>query len=120
MKNQAETVSSILKEWESIKVQLEQLFRNRDQKDTKKWMEKGIDLFIQFLYCTNDETYTTTNNIPYSKFHLKPVNIDERLVFIMSRPALYHSYRQLSELMVEQEKQYAKSTIAKKSSRLQA
>ncbi|URM34318.1 hypothetical protein LLY41_07950 [Cytobacillus firmus] len=36
------------------------------------------------------------------------MNIKERLDFIFARPALYHSYIQLSGLIAEMEKQYMK------------
>jgi len=117
MDNLAETVSTILEEWESVKTQLDKLFRERDQKKAKEWMDKGIALFIQFLYYTNEEFSTPANPVPFHQFDSKPVNIEERLGFIIARPALYHSYRQLSELMVEQEKLYAKRKIVKKTSR---
>jgi len=117
MDNRAETVSTILEEWESVKIRLDQLFRERDQKKAKEWMEKGIVLFIQFLYYTNEKASTPYDSIPFHQFYFKPVNIEERLGFIMARPGLYHSYRQLSELMVEQEKLYAKRNIVKKTSR---
>ncbi|MBO0958188.1 hypothetical protein J1P26_00460 [Neobacillus sp. MM2021_6] len=117
MDNRAEKISRLLKEWESIKTRLNQLFRERDQKNAGEWMEKGISLFIQFLFLTNDESSTPNDSIPYHQFYYKPVNIEERLAFIIARPALYHSYRQLSELMVEQEKLYVKRSIVKKTSK---
>ncbi|WP_052353770.1 YpoC family protein [Neobacillus jeddahensis] len=117
MDRRAETVENILREWEGIKAQIEPLFRERDHNNVKEWMEKGISIFKQFLCFTNEETPSQSEQIPYHQFHFKPVNIEERLSFIISRPNLYHSYRQLSELMVEQQKQFVKSTIIKKSSR---
>lgn len=118
MNNRGEAVAAILAEWEGIQKQLAPLFRARDQKNTKKWMEKGINLYLQFLYLTNHETFPPINRNRYDQFLFKPVNLEERIDFINSRPELYHSYRQLSELMIEQEKQFVKSNIIKKSSRL--
>ncbi len=40
--------------------------------------------------------------------------MDERLSFILARPAFFHSYRQLSELFREFEKQYVKFMIKNK------
>jgi len=114
MANQAETVSTILEEWKNVKIRLDQLFRERDQKKAKEWMEKGIALFIHLLNYTNEKASTPYDSIPFHQLNFKPVNIEERLGFIMARPGLYHSYRQLSELMVEQEKLYAKRNIIKK------
>ena len=117
MNNRREAAAAILAEWEIIQSQLAPLFRVRDQKYTQEWMEKGINLFLQFLYLTNHETFLSSNEIRYNQFLFKPVNLEERIDFISSRPGLYHSYRQLSELMLEQEKQFVKSNIIKKSSR---
>jgi len=117
MNNRRETAAAILAEWEIIQSQLAPLFRARDQKNTKEWMENGINLFLQFLYLTNHETFLSSNEIRYDQFLYKPVNLEERIDFIHSRPGLYHSYRQLSELMLEQEKQFVKSNIIKKSPR---
>jgi hypothetical protein len=77
-------------------------------------MKKGIGLFLQFLFWSNDKQIAVLANTSLSLLEVKPVNIDERLGFIISRPNLFHSYRQLSELMVEQEKLYAKKNIVKK------
>ncbi|MCM3724370.1 hypothetical protein M3226_01470 [Neobacillus cucumis] len=117
MNNRGEAVAAILAEWEGIQKQLAPLFRARDSKNTKKWMERGINLYLQFLYLTNHETYPPINRKRYDQFLFKPVNLEERIEFIKSRPEFYPSYRQLTELMNEQEKQFAKSNIKKKSSR---
>ena len=82
-----------------------------------KGMEKGIGLFIQFLSWSNDSQLTLKNLNQLTLLEIKPVNVEERLGFIISRPNLFHSYRQLSELMVEQEKLYAKKNIVKKASK---
>ncbi|NRD80540.1 hypothetical protein HPT25_24770 [Bacillus sp. BRMEA1] len=95
---------------------LENLFRERKQDHTTSYMEKGIDLFKQLLLLTNDIPYIPESFIPFDQLRFKPVNVEERMGFIAARPHLFHSYRQLSELMVEQEKLYTKKLI-KKSSR---
>ncbi|MGG3469615.1 YpoC family protein [Neobacillus pocheonensis] len=109
-------VANIVEEWSKVREKLDELFRCRDMKNTKEWMEKGIDLFIQFLLKTNAKSYFQ-GPIPYDQLEVKPVNIEERLAFIMNRPNLYHSYRQLIELMIEQEKQFVKWNVIKKSSK---
>ncbi|EKN69570.1 hypothetical protein BABA_09096 [Neobacillus bataviensis LMG 21833] len=114
MAKRSEEISRLLEEWENIKNHLNQLFQERDTKNASKWMEKGIGLFEQFLLWTNEGALTPNDSIPNHQLTYKPVNIDERLAFIKARPALYHSYRQLSELMVEQEKLFAKKNIVKK------
>lgn len=107
----------ILEEWRIIKAKLENLYRERDQTLTKSFMEKGIDLFKQFLLLTNDNFPPFDKCIPFDELVYKPVNLEERLGFIIARSNLYHSFRQLSELMSEQEKLFAKNKVLKKSSR---
>ncbi|MEH6994624.1 YpoC family protein [Neobacillus drentensis] len=112
--NVDQAISNLLSDWERIKVELEGLYRNRDQKSTLQGMKKGIGLFIQFLYWSNDRQINSKEPISINQLVISPVNLDERLAYILSRPNLFHSYRQLSELMTEQAKQYAKKNIVKK------
>ncbi|MGG3562568.1 YpoC family protein [Neobacillus rhizosphaerae] len=115
MDKQSDAVSTILSEWKQIERQLEKLFSERNQQNTKESMEKGINLFLHFLMVSNETDYIKHGPIPYESFQYKPVNVVERLEFIQSRPTLFHSYRQLSELMLEQQKLYAKKLIKKSS-----
>ncbi|MCL6571625.1 MAG: hypothetical protein K6T88_08060 [Bacillus sp. (in: Bacteria)] len=117
MDNQMEVASSLLNEWGRIDAQLEKSFSERDQKNVTDWMEKGIALFVHFLFLSNEKSLPHIEPIPFHEVDFKPINIVERLGFIISRPNLYHSYRQLAELMNEQEKLLAKRNILKKASK---
>ncbi|WP_051633452.1 YpoC family protein [Bacillus sp. UNC41MFS5] len=110
-------ISNLLTEWKNGKGQLEVLFREREYKNAKVLMEKGIQLFIQFLAWSNGLPVPLNESLNFKQLEYKPVNVEERLAFITSRPALYHSYRQLSELMMEQEKLFVKRNILKKASK---
>ncbi|MDR7075316.1 hypothetical protein J2Y03_000304 [Neobacillus niacini] len=114
IENPDEAISHLLAEWGQVKGELEILYRNREQKTTLQGMKKGIGLFILFLYLSNDSQANLKELEPIDFIEMKPVNLEERLGFIISRPTLFHSYRQLTELMVEQEKLYAKKNIVKK------
>ncbi|AZU63118.1 YpoC family protein [Neobacillus mesonae] len=116
MNDQSMTASDLLEEWNGMKAQLEDVFRKREQKNAKLLMEKGIALFNQFLNIANDLDVSIGKVISYDELDVKPVNLKERLEFIISRPHLYHSYRQLSELMIELQKLYVKNELIKKSS----
>jgi hypothetical protein len=109
-----ESITLLLTEWEKLRDELENLFRHRDQKAALHVMRKGIGLFIQFLYWSNEKQVIVSKLEPLANLEIKPVNVDERIGFIISRPNLYHSYRQLSELITEQEKLYAKQKVVKK------
>ena len=71
-------------------------------------MERAIDLFEQFLIKSNN---LNPDLYCIKDCKIKPVNVEERLGFIVSRPKLFHSYKQLAELFAEQEKQFAKQTV---------
>lgn len=112
-----ENIKLLLEEWNELKTILEQLFKKRDSKNTLEAMKKGIDLYCKFLFWTNDQPEQQIEpNVPLL-LDYKPVNIEERLAFIYSRPNAYPSFRQLAELMVEQEKLYVKKNIIKKASK---
>lgn len=107
-------ISLLIAKWNGVKSELETLYRNRDQKSTLQLMRKGIVYYLQFLFCSNDKQVNSKEPIPLNQLELKPVNLEERLTYILSRPNLFHSYRQLSELFTEQEKLFAKKNIVKK------
>ncbi|MFS0776338.1 YpoC family protein [Neobacillus sp. 3P2-tot-E-2] len=109
-----ENISLLLSKWDGVKSELEIHYRNRDQQSALQLMRKGIVYFIQFLYCSNDRQVNSKEPIPLNQLEIKPVNFEERLTYILSRPSLFHSYRQLSELFTEQEKLFAKKNIVKK------
>jgi hypothetical protein len=109
-----ENITLLLSEWDGVKSELETLYRNRDQQFTLPLMKKGIVYFIQFLYSSNDRQVNSKEPIPLSQLEIKPVNFEERLTYILSRPNLFHSYRQLTELFTEQEKLFAKKNVVKK------
>jgi hypothetical protein len=105
-------VDRILLQWQQDKIELEEYFKYRDSKKALPVMEKTIKLFREFLYASNGLITSVSNNI--DDCIIKPVNVQERLKFIVSRPRLYHSYVQLGELFAEQEKQYARKVALNK------
>jgi hypothetical protein len=109
-----ENISYVLEKWDGIRSELETFYRNRDQKSTLHLMKKGIGYFVKFLYWSNDRQVDSKEPTPLNQFEIKPVNLEERLTYILQRPNLFHSYRQLTELFTEQEKLFAKKNIVKK------
>ncbi|WML45078.1 YpoC family protein [Neobacillus sp. PS3-40] len=112
-----EVIPTLLDKWQTEKDHLKLLHRERDQKNILQSMKKGIGLFIQLLFWSNGEPVQLNESFSILELAYKPVNVQERLRFIISRPNLFHSYIQLSELMLEQEKQYEKKNIMKKAFR---
>jgi hypothetical protein len=106
-------ISYALEEWNGLKSKLEELHRNRDKKGLRQSMKTGIGLFLEILFWSNDRSVRLDKPDMIEALNYKPVNIRERLEFIMARPGLFHSYIQLSELMTEQEKLFAKKISLK-------
>ncbi|WLR56579.1 hypothetical protein LC048_06675 [Mesobacillus subterraneus] len=100
-----QAVERVLGEWGQCKDELDIHFKNRDSDRALPWMKRAIDLFEQFLYLSNSMNQDLCS---ITDCEIKPVNVEERLEFIISRPKLFHSYKQLAELFAEQEKQFAK------------
>jgi hypothetical protein len=106
------SVDKSLLQWQQYKLELEEYFKNRNSDKASPVMEKAIELFREFLYSSNGLMTRDTYNI--DDCIVKPVNVQERLNFIVSRPRLYHSFVQLAELFAEQEKQYARQLALNK------
>ena len=106
-----QAVGKVLSEWMQYKDELATHFRNRESEKALPLMENAICLFEQFLFLSNN-----LNQDLYciKDCKIKPVNVEERLSFIVSRPKLFHSYKQLAELFAEQEKQFAKQAVLNK------
>lgn len=104
----------LMEQWEIIKEKLEDLFKKRDTKAASSLMKEGIGLFIQFLHWANGKPVALHPEISFPDLPIKPVNVEERLSFLLSRPNVYHSYVQLVQLMVELEKGYYKDLAKKK------
>ncbi|MBT2662323.1 YpoC family protein [Bacillus sp. ISL-45] len=105
-------VERLLSEWNQCKAKLAAHFRNRESDLAEPLMQRAILLFEQFLILSNSLNQDV-HSIKDCK--IKPVNAKERLDFIVARPKLFHSYKQLAELFAEQEKQFAKQAILNKS-----
>lgn len=108
-------VDKILLQWQHYKLELEAYFKIRDIENATPVMEKAIGLFWEFLFSSNGLIASDSNNI--DDCNVKPVNVQERLNFVVSRPRLYHSYVQLAELFAEQEKQYARKMALNKATK---
>ncbi|KAB7708939.1 hypothetical protein F9802_02005 [Bacillus aerolatus] len=104
----------IAAEWTKLKSVLEKKFRQRD-KNVQAEMKAAAALFLMKLFWSNSAPVQLNGwqqNV--KKFDIKPVNVEERLGFVLSELYSYHAYVQICELMIEQEKQAAKYCVLKK------
>lgn len=112
-----ESIPIILKEWQSLKVEIESMHRNKEKNDVIQTMKKGISLFMQMLFWSNETPVCLKVPFNFSDLIYKPMNVEERITFTLERPGLFHSYIQLTELFIEQEKLFFKKIVIKKASR---
>lgn len=100
----------LLMEFEKVKAGLESKFKQRDSGNVLNSMRHLIGLFLEFLFWSNQLPVSFPLD-KLGKLTCKPINVEERLQFILSRPTMYHSYVQLIELMSEQEKAFSKAEL---------
>ncbi|MFD6441099.1 YpoC family protein [Peribacillus sp. NPDC060186] len=113
-KDGAGHVPELLKKWKEIEAECGLLFSKRKAGQALEPMKQGIGLFLSAVYWMHGVPVVLNDWQGQVKdFTNIPVNLVERLSFILARPAFFHSYRQLSELFREFEKQYVKSRMKK-------
>lgn len=112
--NSKSVIPALLEEWEKTKGQLWEMFQKRENANTFEKMKKGIAIFLQLIFWSNDQPVSLLEPFPWEQLKYKPVNLEERFNFIASRPNLFHSFRQLAEVIGEQEKLFVKKNIMKK------
>ncbi|WP_379968461.1 YpoC family protein [Ectobacillus sp. sgz5001026] len=110
------TVPIILQMWKQNKDSIASLFRQRKRKEAGPPMVTNTARFLSILFWMN-ETYLSSlqqYTVQIEALRRKPVNVVERLDFILEQPDHYHSFIQLSELYEEVEKLFEKTMIMKK------
>ncbi|WP_335869681.1 YpoC family protein [Bacillus sp. 2205SS5-2] len=107
-------LKEIFSEWECIQNKLNSLFAERSNELDVK-MKKGVSLLFKLLFWSNDKPVSLDSwQKSILEYSYKPVNVIERLDFVIARPVAYPSFIQLNELMNEQYKQGMKKIAIKK------
>jgi hypothetical protein len=102
-------------EWSGISEELKRAFTAREGKEINSLMIKAIAQFMMYLFWTNGMPAKPSLWMEELQgMSIKPVNAEERLGFVMIQPSLFHSYKQLNQLFIEQMKQYAKHMAIRK------
>lgn len=106
-------ISDITEKWDARKEHLMNLFRIRDKAAIVDPMDEAINEFLTFLFLLNGKRNPDKKMLLDGLIDLenKPINLDERLSFIIKKPNQYHSFVQLNELYHELLKLYAKMKI---------
>lgn len=109
----------LLEEWGKLEQEVKKLFADRNNEGALQPMKVGIDLLLQFVFWSNKLPVGNLEELNSDNILIKPVNVIERIQFILQRPNLYPSFVQLSELFTEQTKQYSKMKAVNEAKRLQ-
>ncbi len=106
---------ALLGRWKEQAKMLEKHFENRDAEQAFDPMCKGILTFFYALYIANDASIESIDiynwRVAVRDFDVRPLNMIDRLAFIIEHPAKYHSFIQLKELFKELNKKYAAHNI---------
>ncbi|WP_110112358.1 YpoC family protein [Bacillus sp. CGMCC 1.16541] len=102
--------------WNELETKIALLHKKRQAHATQMSMKYGVANFISALFWMNGVKVSRLTHLDEDVKELtyKPINIGERIAFIMTKPHLYHSFIQLSELYQELQKLYAKLVIIHK------
>ncbi|PLT28367.1 YpoC family protein [Peribacillus deserti] len=114
--NHADSViPDLISVWGSERKTLDDFFSNRQSQKALIHMKRAISLWISALFWLNGRP-AGIQNWPklVSELTLLPINAVERLSFVLERPALFHSYKQLTILFNELEKMFYKELAIKK------
>ncbi|GKU80975.1 YpoC family protein [Niallia sp. NCCP-28] len=101
------SVSILIDQWKLLKVEIAQYIAAQKKEQIYKGMAHGICCFLECLYWLNDLPVTFKEGLISRNIKIMPINVEERLYFILSRVTGYHSFKQLEELFKELEKQFA-------------
>lgn len=105
----------LMEEWTGLQQSLQHYFSNRDKVAAAEPMRQGIGICLMYVFWMNSVpvNFKQIGNLGGCKH--SPMNADERIAFILNRPAAFQSYVQLSQLMKEMEKKSILITLRKRS-----
>lgn len=108
-----EYIPILLEAWGETEPIIASFFKERNRDQAMEPMRQMSKLYIAFLFWSNDRPVPSLMNLFEEIEHLpfKPVNVLERLRYIVSTPNHHHAFTQLKELFIEQRKKWAVSNI---------
>ena len=110
--NEEQSLKQLVNSWEELKVEIENGFHERKRDVIQTKMVEACILYVKLLFWSNKKPVSLINlNDKLKHLIIKPINIVERLTFILENPFLFPSFLQLSELFIEQQKAYYRNKI---------
>ncbi|MGP4082883.1 YpoC family protein [Pseudalkalibacillus sp. R45] len=100
--------TSLFRRWREGKEEISNMFSQRNRQAARPKMIAGIGWFISLIYWTNKKKVKRLTHLKeeLSLMEIQPVNLYERLSFLMENPDHYQSFIQLSQLYDELEKKW--------------
>ncbi|MEH6939481.1 YpoC family protein [Bacillus sp. JJ664] len=108
-----EIIQDMFMQWKEESELLSGYFRMRNRKVALEPMLRGLANFISITTWLNGKILTNINDvlIELDSLTIKPINLKERISFVIKQPDHYHSFIQISGLYTELEKLYYKQKI---------
>lgn len=106
-------IKEMFLEWKEESELLTGYFRERNRKLAFEPMVRALANFISITTWLNHKILTDLNDLlsELNSLTIKPINLNERISFVLKQPDHYHSFIQLSGLYTELEKLYYKQKI---------
>ncbi len=111
-KNPKEFVPLVITQWKLLKGKTRETFKHKHRtQESNCLVIQCLALFIICLYWSNHRPVKGLNptNMEITGLQRKPVNCEERLLFILVKPTQYHAFIQLEQLFDECEKSFSKA-----------
>lgn len=109
-KNKRELVKDVLEMWEKEgEPALQKYFNDRDGQKAKPLMLKYIAIYIQtnMWLAGHEVTSLESIGVELEKLSYAPMNIKERIEFVLQSPSQYHAFVTLTQLYAESRKKWA-------------
>ncbi|MEA3319070.1 MAG: hypothetical protein U9Q88_03500 [Bacillota bacterium] len=112
----SDSIPHILTSWKKKEILLNSLHEVRNRKEAREQILLPIAWFLQLLFWMNAQPvrglFDWKKEVERLKW--KPINVDERLEFVIKKPEMYHSFIQLQQLYTECAKLFYKMKALEK------
>jgi hypothetical protein len=111
-----QTVPLLFNLWKVNETKLNMLHEKRERSDVKIHVIGGIALLLQVIFWMNQVPVRSLADWEkeVEQLPIIPVNIVERLDFVMKKPEMYHAFIQLQQLFTESSKLFYKMQAIQK------
>jgi hypothetical protein len=111
--NTSDSIPLLLFSWKRQESMLNDLHEKRRRFEAKEHIIPAVGWFIQMLFWINGQPVRSLTDWKkdVQSLQWKPMNVDERLDFVMKKPGMYHAFIQLQQLFTECNKLFYKIKV---------